>query len=165
MKPGDTAEKLRNKIELIVKSFARSPSSPLSQEQYVKNLDELLSETLKYAYDQGYNNGSKDRGREDTVVTSRDFDNYYLGTGSNRYSRMRLEAINSHSKLSGRNYDFQNSYKEILRIDLKEKQRYLFFRILTAIGIAAVVLATAYIANKYSIPLPLSGIRQVAAAG
>ena len=45
--------------------------------------------------------------------------------------------------------------------DLVEKKRFLFFRILTAIGIAAVVLLTSYLALTWEIPLPLSGLRQV----
>jgi hypothetical protein len=34
---------------------------------------------------------------------------------------------------------------------------------LTAVGIAAVVLLTTWIAHKYGIPLHLSGVKQVAA--
>lgn len=45
--------------------------------------------------------------------------------------------------------------KQTTRADIETKIRYLIFRILTAIGIAAVILGTGYIAHKLGIPLPL----------
>lgn len=39
--------------------------------------------------------------------------------------------------------------------DYHERLRYLLFRILTAVGIAAVVLGTGYLAKCWNIPLPL----------
>ena len=54
------------------------------------------------------------------------------------------------------------SHKELLNVeiqirksDLENKARFLIFRLLTAIGIAAVVLGTGYVAYRLQIPLPL----------
>ena len=54
------------------------------------------------------------------------------------------------------------SHKELLNVeiqirksDLESKARFLIFRLLTAIGIAAVILGTGVIAYELQIPLPL----------
>jgi hypothetical protein len=163
MKPGDAAEKLRTEIKEITKSFQNSMATLLSHQQFAKEMDKLIKETLDFAYDQGYKNGSDDIRKNNEVVTPKNFEQYLSQAGSNSYNSMRLKLINSHNIYSIRYKSFSDSNDEILRIDLKEKKRYLVFRILTAIGIAGVVLGTAFIANKYGIPLPLSGVRQVAA--
>jgi len=48
-----------------------------------------------------------------------------------------------------------NVRKQEIYSDLVERFRLLLFRVLTAIGIATVVLCTGYFANKFGIPLPL----------
>mgnify|MGYP000485748916 FL=1 len=53
-------------------------------------------------------------------------------------------------------YKTATDYKEQYQsADLIERKRYLLFRILTATGIAAVILLTGYLAQKLNIPLPL----------
>ena len=44
---------------------------------------------------------------------------------------------------------------ENLHMDLIERVRFLFFRILTAVGIAAVILGTSYLAKIWEIPIPM----------
>jgi hypothetical protein len=149
MKPGDLAKKLIIKCEVIINTLQNSLNRELIHEQYEK---------------QGYKNGNDDKEKKDNNVTPKNFDEYHSVSEQNQYSRMKSNVVISHRIHSTRHYTFKNAYDEILRIDLKEKQRYLFFRILTAIGIAGVVLGTAWVANRYGIPLPLSGIRQVAAS-
>ena len=61
------------------------------------------------------------------------------------------------------NATYSRMYSEYTRIkvmqknesnaDYSERMRYLAFRLLTAIGIAAVILSTSYLANKWDIPL------------
>jgi hypothetical protein len=164
MKPGDLAKKLIIKCEVIINTLQNSLNRELIHEQYEKQLNELIDKTLDFAYEQGYKNGNDDKEKKNNNVTPKNFDEYHSVSEQNQYSRMKSNVVISHRIHSTRHYTFKNAYDEILRIDLKEKQRYLFFRILTAIGIAGVVLGTAWVANRYGIPLPLSGIRQVAAS-
>lgn len=49
----------------------------------------------------------------------------------------------------------ENERKQEAWADMKERIRYLVFRVLTAVGIAAVVLGTGYLAQCWGIPLPL----------
>lgn len=48
-----------------------------------------------------------------------------------------------------------NDRKQELQADIYEATRGLFFLVLRAISIAAVILLTGYLANKWGIPLPL----------
>lgn len=45
--------------------------------------------------------------------------------------------------------------KQAVKADFLDRSRFLIFRMLTAIGIATVILATGYLAHKWGIPLPL----------
>jgi hypothetical protein len=76
-------------------------------------------------------------------------------------SQLKNDEFGGPNMLSG--YDrMLNEYNEIIDLrkqemwaDLVERVRYLLFRVLTAIGIAAVILGTGLIAHKAGIPLPL----------
>jgi hypothetical protein len=65
-------------------------------------------------------------------------------------------ALKSHwIKLDYTNKKLLNIEKRLILSDWGEKSRAFLLRITTAIGIAIVVLATSYLAQKWGIPLPL----------
>jgi len=61
----------------------------------------------------------------------------------------------NYSKLLN-NYESMQSFRKIEAwADLREKARLLIFRLLTAIGISAIVLSTSFLAKLWDIPLSL----------
>lgn len=80
----------------------------------------------------------------------RDLEKQLHGDNSD-FKLVRTHYLAMHSKYM----QLKNTRKQEAWADLQERIRYLFFRILTAIGIAAVILGTAYLANRWDIPLPL----------
>jgi hypothetical protein len=51
--------------------------------------------------------------------------------------------------------EYRDAYAQDKKADLVDRLRYLVFRIATAIGIAAVILTTGYLAHRWNIPLTL----------
>ena len=120
---------------------------------FTKDLDELLKSTLDFAHSEAYDTSGKDH------PTLENYNAY----NNNQYSRKANELRASYRILYEENEKINYTHDKILKIDMKERTRYLIFRVLTAIGIAAVVLVTAWIAKEYGITLPLSGVRQISA--
>ncbi|NVK23922.1 MAG: hypothetical protein HWE10_03240 [Gammaproteobacteria bacterium] len=70
------------------------------------------------------------------------------------YEETTESFFNHHQNAIKRANELSDFEKRALKLDFKERLRFLVFRILTAIGIAAVVLLTAYLADLWGIPLP-----------
>lgn len=70
------------------------------------------------------------------------------------FSRMVHKSSSDYSSLLNRYEKLINERKQDAYADLVERFRYLLFRILTAVGIAIVILGTGYLAHKWGIPLP-----------
>lgn len=88
--------------------------------------------------------------------------NLRLDPGKTEELLRSVKEDRSYSEVKGVMKDVVAAHKELLdietqtrRSDIETKKRFLLFRILTAIGIAMVVLATAYVAQKFGIRLPL----------
>ena len=64
-------------------------------------------------------------------------------------------AVGSYNRIAEEFYELIDLRKQEVWADFVERFRLLLFRVLTAVGIATVVLVTGYIANKLGIPLPL----------
>jgi len=123
---------------------------PLSVEGYEVQLRKLIEYVGHKAYENGKRGNEKN---EDIIQTLLRKDNAFIQQKSDLitvYSRLHRLA----SKLS----DTEN---RLSKFDLKERIRFFTFRVLTAIGIAAVVLGTAFVAHNLGIPLPLSGLKNV----
>ncbi|MEW8070682.1 MAG: hypothetical protein AB2826_09675 [Candidatus Thiodiazotropha sp.] len=65
--------------------------------------------------------------------------------------RSYLETYNGYQTLADKR-------RQEARADMVERIRYLFFRILTAIGIAVVVMVTYYLAGEWGIQLPMAKV-------
>lgn len=65
------------------------------------------------------------------------------------------EIVSNYSSCLSENQKLKDLDVKIARLDLGEKIRAFCLRILTAIGIAAIVLLASYLAHKWGIPLPL----------
>jgi hypothetical protein len=65
------------------------------------------------------------------------------------------QAKSSYRGLVRRHKELMNIEVQVRRSDLESKTRFLIFRILTAIGIALVILGTGFVAYRAGIPLPL----------
>ena len=63
-------------------------------------------------------------------------------------------------RMENENNALKNEYDQALKADLIERRRFLRYRIYTAVGIAAVLLITGYLAQRWNIPLPLLRIAQ-----
>jgi hypothetical protein len=165
MKPGDVKNKVQENLEAFRLTISKYVSSEeiLEQEAFYILLDEYKSNALDFAYKQGFKEGfsAKQQNLPNNPNSNPVFEDFNSPAGSNPFRSMRTKLINSYNLLSRRYTSTIETHDEILRIDMKEKIRYLCFRILTAIGIAAVVLATAWLAHKFGIQLPLSGLKQV----
>ena len=70
--------------------------------------------------------------------------------------RFNIEAINSaYVRVTSEHAWLASQQKQVVWADFWEKTRYLMFRVLTTIGIAAIVLLTAALAHWWEIPLPM----------
>lgn len=163
MKPGDVKDNFYKEVLSIREKHLGASTQHVNQTTFNSSLGEIVNSALEFGYRKGYEDGyrSNQSGGEIKPESLPDFEGYKNQSGSNHYNRPRMQITNSHRILVDRHNSIINTHDDILEIDLKEKKRYLLFRLLTAVGIAVVVLGTAWIAHKYNIPLPLSGVKQV----
>jgi hypothetical protein len=69
--------------------------------------------------------------------------------------RSYTHARSCYQSLVSRHKELLNIEVQVRKSDLESKMRFLIFRILTAIGIAVVILGTGFVAHELEIPLPL----------
>lgn len=67
----------------------------------------------------------------------------------------RSDLVKSHAILIRQNSNLRDIYLQESNLDLKERWRFLLFRIATGLGFAAIVLLTGFLAKTWGIPLPL----------
>ena len=151
-------------LDKIIKSVRRSRivEEPALLEGYLdeleKSLDLIVENTskeiiLKCEYVFNSKIGKDHNGQMEQKISE-------LKRGANLNSKLFIQKkhlINSYQTMHSAYRDITNERKIIADLDRSEKWRFFLFRMLTAVGIAGVILATSYIAhNILCIPLPFS---------
>ncbi len=170
MQQGESSKRFESILEVLRKSISGSSNSILKPEGFDQNFENHILKALNAGFKAGYEecirDARKNEGfRQNFEEESHKFSEFLNSKEHNVNHKKKQYLTSSYKRMYDLYDDTIQKRKEILNIDLQERIRFLVFRIATAIGIAGVVLLTAYIAHKYGIPLPLSGIRQVATGG
>lgn len=165
MTPGDAKKKFEVKFDALKADFKREPTNSMTKENFQDTLDDHLYDTLNYAYELGYQAGFQDCTNKETNNSADlpKFEKFYEQSGRNLFTNSSNQLKRCYSKIYDQNKNITDTYDEVLKIDMRERLRYLGFRFCTAVVIAAVVLGTAYLAQRWGITLPLSGVRQISA--
>lgn len=130
-------------IEIIKNSNYIPKDMTLTKpDNFNDKLDEFLSNISREVYNSAHNELTE----EDVIRHVKD--------QFNRSRDLNIRSMYTH---------IYNAYMELINqrrqeawADFKERVRYLVFRILTAIGIAAVIMATYYLAARWGIQLPMT---------
>ncbi|WP_020409827.1 hypothetical protein [Hahella ganghwensis] len=134
------ASEMANRVVGKVKEIEKiwKSGSILIPEEYGKQLDNLLRTTLKHGA--AYNKETPEE-RYRTLM--------------GQYTDL-VDGLNKkYQKLYSKHSEYLKEERLVAKLDLRERLRYLVFRMLTGVGIAAIVLATGWIAKEFEIPLPL----------
>jgi hypothetical protein len=125
-----------------VDDFIQSSKGAETYHRFLKPGEEMSRE-LEEAVKRCMTNSGVDENHISTVIERLKNDHGYRA------------AISGHSAVASRHRRLLSIEKQTTRSDIESKLRFLLFRMLTAIGIAFVVLGTGYLAKTLGIPLPL----------
>ncbi|MDO6565835.1 hypothetical protein Q4561_02075 [Alteromonas sp. 1_MG-2023] len=108
---------------------------------------------IEHACQSAYNKGKSDKRNIDGRIIDKIFQN------DNAFLKRKSDLMTAYSRLYHLTTKLSDTENRLSKFDLKERLRFFMFRVLTAIGIAAVILGTAIIAKELGVSLPLSSLK------
>jgi hypothetical protein len=149
-------------VEKIQQAY-KQVGQPTSKIKDAAAFQEKLDSYVKLIIDQSFalspesNKAGEDEIRNKLVSHTTERNSSALG-------ERRSMLIQNYSSLEKQNNFYANIHKQESWADFWDKVRFITFRLATAIGIAAIVLTTAWLAQRWNIRLPLHSLNPASLA-
>lgn len=154
---GKLVDRVREKVRSIKGRLAQGRSIPPPAEMR-QRLHEQMSQGIHWVFarlehDDFFRRCNFDR--SDIEQRRNALFNEWMQAQSQSKLQPSSEYEEGYRRLYTQHHDLFNELKQERLHDWGEKARALLFRMLTGVGVAAIVLATGYLAQLWQIPIPL----------